>query len=108
MFSNKSNKDKKLYSDTLAEAITDRGSSKGFWIDKDFLDNSNLSEVLETALHELSHKVGGDETAEFSYKLTNVNRDAIDQILTDIQTRNKLQALNRLWDEISPNTATNH
>lgn len=104
LFSNKGNKDKKLYSDTMAEAIIDRGTSKGFWIDRDFLDSNNLSEVLETALHELSHKAGGDETAEFSYKLTDVNSDAIGQILTDIQTRNKLQALNRLWDEISTNT----
>ena len=104
LFSNKGNKDKKLYSDTMAEAIIDRGTSKGFWIDKDYLNNSKLSDILETALHELSHKAGGDETAEFSYKLTDVNSDAIGQILTDIQTRNKLQALNRLWDEISTNT----
>ena len=88
----------------MAEAIIDRGTSKGFWIDKDYLNNSKLSDILETALHELSHKAGGDETAEFSYKLTDVNSDAIGQILTDIQTRNKLQALNRLWDEISTNT----
>ena len=104
LFNNKGDKDKKLYSDTMAEAIIDRGTSKGFWIDKDYLNNSKLSDILETALHELSHKAGGDETAEFSYKLTDVNSDAIGQILTDVQTRNKLQALNRLWDEISTNT----
>ena len=104
LFNNKGDKDKKLYSDTMAEAIIDRGTSKGFWIDKDYLNNSKLSDILETALHELSHKAGGDESAEFSYKLTDVNSDAIGQILTDIQTRNKLQALNRLWDEISTNT----
>ena len=70
LFDRTSVKDRKMYSDCNAEAITDNGVSKGFWIDKSYLDKSSFSEVLETALHELSHKAGGDESAEFSYKLT--------------------------------------
>lgn len=101
MFDNKGAKDNKLYSSTLAEAIVDNDTTKGFWIDKGYLDSAKFSDVLETALHELSHKAGGDETAEFSYKLTNVNKDAIEQIITDAKSRNELQALNRLWDELS-------
>lgn len=99
LFDNKGVKDSKLYKSALAEAITDNGVSKGFWLDKAYLDRTSLSDVLETALHELSHKVGGDESAEFSYKLTNVNSEAISHILNNIESRNELQALNRLWNE---------
>lgn len=100
VFDNKSPKDSKMYSSTMAEAIIDKGTSKGFWIDKSYLDTSSLSEVLETALHELSHKAGGDESAVFSYKLTDVNKSAIDKILNDAKSRTELQALNRIWEEL--------
>ena len=101
MFYRTSAKDRKMYSDCNAEAIIDYGVSKGFWIDKSYLDKSSFSEVLETALHELSHKAGGDESAEFSYKLTNVNKDAIGQLISDVNVRNEFQALNNLWDSLS-------
>lgn len=101
LFDNKGAKDKNLYSSTLAEAIVDNETSKGFWIDKTYLDQASFSEVLETALHELSHKAGGDESAVFSYKLTDVNKEAIGQIMTDIKSRNEMSALNRLWEEVS-------
>lgn len=101
MFDNKGAKDNKLYSSTMAEAIVDNETSKGFWIDKNYLDSASFSDVLETALHELSHKVGGDESAAFSYKLTDVNKEAIEQVMTDAKSRNELQVLNRLWDELS-------
>lgn len=100
MFDRLSGRDSRLHSDALAEAIVDNGVSKGFWIDKNYLDTANFSEVLETALHELSHKVGGDESAEFSYKLTNVNKKAIGQLLDDAQARNEIQALASIWDSL--------
>ena len=100
LFDRTSAKDSKMYSDCNAEAITDKGVSKGFWIDKSYLDKSSFSDVLETALHELSHKAGGDETAEFSYKLTDVNKDAIGQLINDIQARHEMQALNNLWNSL--------
>lgn len=100
MFDNTAAKEKD-YQDTLAEAIIDKGVSKGFWLDKNYLDRSRLSDVLETALHELSHKVGGDESAEFSYKLTNVNRDAIAQIINNSQTKFELQSLSSIWDNLN-------
>ena len=101
MFNNKSDKDKNLYSDCVAEAIIDKGTSRGFWIDENYLDSAKFADVLETALHELSHKVGGDETAEFSYKLTNVNKEAINQIMNDPKTRVEFQALNSLWESLA-------
>ena len=100
MFDRLSGRDSRLHSDALAEAIVDNGVSKGFWIDKNYLDTANFSEVLETALHELSHKVGGDESAEFSYKLTNVNKKAIGQLLDDAQARNEIQALASIWNSL--------
>ena len=100
MFDRLSGRDRRLHADALAEAIVDNGVSKGFWIDKNYLDTANFSEVLETALHELSHKVGGDESAEFSYKLTNVNKKAIGQLLDDAQARNEIQALASIWNSL--------
>lgn len=100
MFDRLSGRDSRLHADALAEAIIDNGVSKGFWIDKNYLDTANFSEVLETALHELSHKVGGDESAEFSYKLTNVNKKAIGQLLDDAQARNEIQALASVWNSL--------
>ena len=100
LFNNKSEKDKGLYNNVLAEAIIDNEVSKGFWIDSEYLDKASFSEALETALHELSHKAGGDESEEFSYKLTNVNKAVIGQIVEDVQSRAEIQSLNKLWDEI--------
>lgn len=100
LFDRTSAKDRKLYSYTNAEAIIDNGVSKGFWIDKGYLDRASFNDVLETALHELSHKVGGDESAEFSYKLTDVNRDTIGHLLDDIKSRNEVQALASIWNSL--------
>ncbi len=100
MFDNTAAKEKD-YQDALAEAIIDNRVSKGFWIDKNYLDRSRLADVLETALHELSHKVGGDESAEFSYKLTDVNRDAIAQIINNFKTKFELQSLSSIWDNLN-------
>ncbi len=101
MFDRRSVKDRKLYSDCNAEAIVDKRVSKGFWIDKNYLNETNFSDALETALHELSHKAGGDESAEFSYMLTDVNKDAIGQLINDVKSRNEMQALNTLWESLS-------
>ncbi len=101
LFDRNSIKDRKMYSDCNAEAIVDNHVSKGFWIDKNYINSASFSDALETALHELSHKAGGDESADFSYKLTEVNKDAIDQLLNDIKSRNEMQALNTLWENLS-------
>ena len=100
LFDRTAGSESKMYANTRAEAIIDNRTSKGFWLDKTVLDNSSLSDILETALHELSHKAGGDETAEFSYKLTNVNRDAIAHILDNAEAREQIHALSRIWEEL--------
>lgn len=100
LFDRTSARDSRIHNDALAEAIIDNGTSKGFWIDKGYLDEADFNYVLETALHELSHKVGGDESSIFSYKLTKVNRDAIGQLLSDAKCRTEMQALNNLWNSL--------
>ena len=101
IFDAKGAKDSKLYSDAVAEAIIDSRTTKGFWIDRDYLDNANFSDILETCLHELSHKAGGDESSAFSYKLTNVNADAIDALLNNIPALHELQALTKIWESLA-------
>ena len=101
VFNRNAEREKKLYEDTNAEAIIENGVSKGFWIDKEYLDNATFTDALETALHELSHKVGGDGNADFSYKLTDVNSDTINQIMTNPVTRTELSALQSLWNNLN-------
>ena len=100
IFDAKGAKDSKLYSDTRAEAIVDAGVTKGFWIDKEYLDKGNFAEILETCLHELSHKSGGDETASFSYQLTRVNADAIDALINNVPALHEIQALTKIWESL--------
>lgn len=96
--------DSKFNEDTLGEAIIDNGVSKGFWIDKTYLDKASFGDIFETALHELSHKVGGDGSMSFSYKLTNVNKSVISQVIENTETLEVLKAINKLWNEIGQNS----
>lgn len=98
MFDRNAEKEKKIYQNCDAEAIIDNYQSKGFWIDKTYLKEATFYDALETALHELSHKVGGDESSRFSYMLTNVNSSVLQEILTDPVTKAKLFALEKLWN----------
>ena len=100
IFDAKGAKDSKLYSDTRAEAIVDAVVTKCFWIDKEYIDNGNFSEILENCLHELSHKAGGDETASFSYQLTRVNADAIDALINNVPALHEIQALTKIWESL--------
>ena len=93
-------KDSRLYGNTMAEAIIDNGISKGFWLERSYLNSASFGDVFETSLHELCHKVGGDESSEFSYKLTDVNSNVIEYILKNVSFRAKLQALNQLWNDV--------
>lgn len=100
LFNRCSVKEKNLYSNVDAEAIIDSFVSKGFWLEQHYLYTASFHDVLETALHELSHKAGGDESSEFSYKLTDVNKNAIGQIVNDVKTRNEMQALSFIWEDL--------
>lgn len=92
--------EKELNEGTLAEAITENGVSKGFWIDKNYLDKSSFCDVLATAMHEMSHKAGGDESMEFSYKLTDVLAQNLEGALNNNLASTKLKTLDKMWKEL--------
>ena len=104
---NKAENAKTIYDNVLGEAITENvgysteGITKGFWLDRDYLNRASFSEILETALHELSHKAGSDGTEKFGYKLTRVNQSAIKQIIENISTQKEMSTLNKLWENIN-------
>lgn len=90
-------------SNLLAEAILneDAKTFEGFWIEKNYLNRTSFSDALETALHEMCHKYGGDESSEFSYKLTDVNSRVLGKITEDSQTALTMKILNEMWNEIA-------
>ena len=101
IFDASSSSEAKMYENTSAEAIIEKGRSIGFWIDQKYLNKSTFGDVLETALHELCHKVGGDGSSYFSYKLTDVNAAVLKEIVDNPEALIKLQELNKLWEELS-------
>lgn len=108
IFNKNAAEESRYYEETLAEAITDYNAlgdeeTKGFWIHKDYLDRSSFSEALGTALHELCHKFGGDESSSFSYKLTDVLKEVIASATNDAKGRTQLKQLQTLWDELPKN-----
>lgn len=110
LFNAKGNNESKTYKNTLAEAIlvSDYTSdfmkkSIGFWIDRDYLSKASFPEILSTALHEITHKSGGDGSSEFTYKLTDVLEKEIASRLEDKQANIELKNLRKLWDELSTN-----
>lgn len=89
------------YDDALAEAILDGKVQKGFWIDREYLNKGKFGEVFETALHELSHKVGADGTMEHGYELTKVNKIAIAEILEKPEIAREFKVLSDMWAKLS-------
>jgi hypothetical protein len=51
-------------------------------------------------MNEISHKVGGDGEEKFGYKLTNVNQEAILQIIQDPKIAQELRILNDIWEKL--------
>ena len=88
------------YKNALAEAIIDDENTKGFWLDKTYLKKGSFAEILETALHELSHKSGGDGTKDFSYKLTDVNEIALGQIINDPKVTQNFKIYSDIWESL--------
>lgn len=69
------------------------------WFDRTFLGNITFERGLAAYLHELTHKYGGDETAVFSYKITDW-LDLVMKSLNDPETKEKLDDLKNLWNEM--------
>lgn len=77
---------------TLGEAITESYDEKyfGHWIDKEYLDKGEFTDLLATWLHEICHQYGGDGTSEFTYKLTDLVENLFSNALQDtgVATKN--------------------
>lgn len=103
LFDAKSVNEARTYEDTLAEAIIERGTSRGFWIDRKYLNETSFPDALSTTLHEMTHKAGGDSSAEFSYKLTDVMKK-VTEAISDGKNPTlgvEMSNMQKLWNELS-------
>ena len=89
----------KAYKRVNGEAILDGKKSLGFWLDRTYINESSFSEVFATSLHELTHKYGGDESAAFSYKLTDVMQKVFEAINSNPNLAIQLKVLEKAWNE---------
>lgn len=103
IFEANSSKETKLTKDWQAEAIVDYKSktTTGFWLDKNYLSKTQFTNILGTALHEITHKTGGDGDSAFSYALTDVIDYVLNSMLTNPETVNELRKLNLEWNLIN-------
>lgn len=99
IFDKTSKDEDESYKDTKAEAITKKGKSLGFWVDRTTLKEENFSNMLATSLHELTHKFGGDESASFSYKLTDIMQIILQTINNNPNLAIRLKVLEKAWEE---------
>lgn len=102
LFDAKSEKENSVrtFEHVQAQAIIDDKKSKGFYIDREYLNKSCFAEILECALHELSHKAGGDTTDDFSYKLTDVNEAVLKHICDEPKIAEELRILSDIWNKL--------
>ena len=108
IFDGKSKKENSIdnYDNVSAEAIlwnednANLCKSRGFYIDRGYINNNGFAQVLETALHELSHKAGGDGTKSFGYKLTQVNECVLAQIAGNHKIADELRILDDIWKQL--------
>lgn len=86
------------YKNVEGEAIVDSKKTQGFWLDRDYMQKTDFSSVVGTVLHELTHKFGGDESAIFSYKLTEVLQKVFSAISEDPNLAIKMKVLEKAWN----------
>lgn len=99
IFDRKSQDENNYYKFATAEAIINNNKSLGFWVDRNTLKTESFSNMLATSLHELAHKYGGDETPNFSYKLTDVMEQVFKAINNNPSIATKLKVLEKAWEE---------
>ena len=95
-----------IANNTLGEAITDISNENfrlqymGHWVDKTYFDKASFFNLLATWLHEISHKSGGDGSAEFTYKLTDLIEALTEASTNSYQTRIELAAIQEVFDNL--------
>ncbi len=90
---------------TNAQAIIEsifgiNNNYKGNWIKESYLTYAPFEDVFSTWLHELSHKVGGDESEIFSNQLIEVQEMVLDILINNEAARQKMTALKEMYDNI--------
>ncbi|MCD8024306.1 MAG: hypothetical protein LUE64_02095 [Candidatus Gastranaerophilales bacterium] len=94
---------KEISKNTLGEAIISGEYTKqydGHWIDKGHLDEASFHELISTWLHEISHKSGGDGTAAFTYKLTDLIASLTNTFTNNPETRANLSAIEAVYNNL--------
>ena len=98
IYDKSSEAESKAYENVAGEAIVEKGKSLGFWVDRTYLNRENFSKLLSTSLHELTHKYGGDESENFSYKLTDVMQKVFEAINSNPNLATQLKVLEQAWE----------
>ncbi len=97
IYDRKANNEDKAYDNVTGEAIVDNGKTLGFWLDRTAMKEESFSNMLSTSLHELTHKFGGDESSNFSYKLTDVMEKVFKAINNNPNLAMQLKVLEQAW-----------
>ncbi len=95
---NENGQTRNAYSNVEGEAIIENFTSKGFWLDRNQLNRKDFIGLLTTSLHEITHKFGSDDSAEFSYRLTDVMNGVL-KVAEHPDIAVKLKALEQIWNE---------
>lgn len=85
---------------TGAEAIIEGGEYQGHWMRDSHLLTQNYVGNLATFLHEISHKVGGDESEVFSNQLAKLQSHITNAIMHNPNALKKIQTLSKMFDEV--------
>ena len=89
-----------LFSKSKENSIVHGQYNEAFvWLSEERLTGS-FSEALATYLHEIDHKHGSDQSAEFSYALTDTLRDVITALLSEQEMYVQFSALQKRWESI--------
>ncbi len=83
-----------------AEAIVEGGEYQGHWMRDSHLLTQNYVGNLATFLHEISHKVGGDESEVFSTQLAKLQSHITNAIMHNPNALKKIQTLSKMFDEV--------
>lgn len=94
------NRDIALYSQSDENNPAHGTNSDEFvWIAVEHMDKG-FAQVFATYLHELDHKYGSDQSAEFSYALTDTLSAVLEAVSADSNIAARWQDLSRQWNEI--------
>ncbi len=94
------NKDIWLFSRDKEKSIIHGQYNEAYvWLSEELL-TEQFPQAIATYLHEIDHQFGTDQSAEFSYALTDTLRDMIAALLSSPEAFAKFTKLQQEWDQI--------